>query len=82
MRDQLKVGLSGAAQEPGKQEGPSISELAEKIKSISCTCDGSTDPVEKNMSLSGGVLHYKMNIKHDNAVMLDAQHWVAKELNK
>jgi hypothetical protein len=56
--------------------------VAEKIKSISCTCDGTTDPVDKNVSLSAGVLQYKMNIKHDNAVMLDAQHWVAKELNK
>ncbi len=34
LRDQLKAGLSGAAQEPGKQEGPSMSELAERIKAI------------------------------------------------
>ena len=34
LRDQLKAGLSGAAQEPGKQEGPSVSELAERIKAL------------------------------------------------
>ena len=28
LRDQLKAGLSGAAQEPGKEEGPSVSELS------------------------------------------------------
>ena len=34
LRDQLKAGLSGAAQEPGKQEGPSVSELSEQIKAL------------------------------------------------
>ena len=34
LRDQLKAGLSGAAQEPGKQEGPSVSELSERIKAL------------------------------------------------
>jgi hypothetical protein len=34
LRDQLKFGLSGAAQEPDKQEGPSVSEVAERIKAI------------------------------------------------
>jgi hypothetical protein len=34
LRDQLKAGLSGAAQEPGKQEGPSVSEVSEQIKAI------------------------------------------------
>jgi len=34
LRDQLKAGLSSAAQEPGKQEGPSVSELAERIKAL------------------------------------------------
>jgi hypothetical protein len=34
LRDQLKSGLSGATQEPGKQEGPSVSELAEQIKAL------------------------------------------------
>ena len=34
LRDQLKAGLSGAAQEPGKVVGLSISELAERIKSL------------------------------------------------
>jgi hypothetical protein len=56
--------------------------VGEKIKKISCSCDGTTDSADKNVSLSGGVLSYKMNIKHDNSVMLDMQHWVAKELNK
>jgi hypothetical protein len=37
LRDQLKAGLSGAAQEPGKQEGPSVSELAERIKALKST---------------------------------------------
>jgi hypothetical protein len=31
LRDQLKSGLSGASQEPGKEEGPSTSELSERI---------------------------------------------------
>ncbi len=34
LRNQLKAGLSGAAQEPGKEEGPSVSELAERIKAL------------------------------------------------
>jgi hypothetical protein len=34
LRDQLKAGLSGAAQEPAKEEGPSVSELAERIKAL------------------------------------------------
>ncbi len=34
LRDQLKAGLSGAPQEPGKQEGPSVSELSEQIKAL------------------------------------------------
>jgi hypothetical protein len=56
--------------------------VAEKIKKVTCSTDGTTDPVENNMSLSGGALHFKMNPKHDNRAELDAQHWVAKELNK
>ena len=34
LRDQLKVGLSGATREPGKEEGPSVSEIAERIKAL------------------------------------------------
>jgi len=34
LRDQLKAGLSGANQEPGKQEGPSVSEVSEQIKPL------------------------------------------------
>jgi len=34
LRDQLKAGLSGTTQEPGKPEGPSVSELSEQIKAI------------------------------------------------
>jgi hypothetical protein len=34
LRDQLKAGLSGMAQEPGKEEGPSESELSERIKDL------------------------------------------------
>jgi len=34
LRDQLKAGLSGTSQEPGKQEGPSVSEIAEQISAI------------------------------------------------
>ena len=34
LRDQLKTGLSGAAREPQNEEGPSVSELAEKIKAL------------------------------------------------
>jgi N12 class adenine-specific DNA methylase len=34
LRDQLKAGLSGAAQKEGKAEGPSVSELAGRIKAI------------------------------------------------
>ncbi len=34
LRDQLKAGLSGAAHETGKAEGPSVSELAERIKAL------------------------------------------------
>ena len=34
LRDLLKAGLSGAVQEPGKEEGPSVSEIAERIKAL------------------------------------------------
>ena len=34
LRDQLKAGLSGTAHEPDNEEGPSVSELAEKIKAL------------------------------------------------
>ena len=34
LRDQLKAGLSATAQEPGKDDGPSVSELAERIKAL------------------------------------------------
>jgi len=34
LRDQLKAGLSGAAHQPDNEEGPSVSELAEKIKTL------------------------------------------------
>ena len=34
LRDQLKAGLSGAGHETGKDEGPSVSDLAEKIKAV------------------------------------------------
>jgi hypothetical protein len=34
MRDQLKAGLPGAAHEPGKEEGPSVSELSKPIKAL------------------------------------------------
>jgi len=34
LRDQLKAGLSAGAHESGKEEGPSVSELAGKIKAI------------------------------------------------
>src|ERR1700676_4781731 len=34
LRDQLKAGLSGSAQNEGKEAGPSISEVAGRIKAI------------------------------------------------
>ncbi len=34
LRDQIKAGLPDVAQEPGKQEGPSVSELSERIKAL------------------------------------------------
>ena len=34
LRDQLKTGLSGARREPDKEDGPSVSELAEHIKTL------------------------------------------------
>ncbi len=34
LRDQLKVGLSSTTPEPGNEPGPSVSELAEKIKAL------------------------------------------------
>jgi hypothetical protein len=37
LRDQLKTGLSSTAHEPGKAEGPSVSELAERIKALKAT---------------------------------------------
>jgi N12 class adenine-specific DNA methylase len=37
LRDQLKAGLSGTAHAPGKEEGPSVSALAERIKALKAT---------------------------------------------
>ncbi len=37
LRDQLKAGLSGSTQEPREAEGPSVSELSEKIKAMKAT---------------------------------------------
>ena len=34
LRDQLKAGLPGATPEPGNEAGPSVSDLAEKIKAL------------------------------------------------
>jgi hypothetical protein len=34
LRDRLKAGLAGMAHDSGKEEGPSVSELAERIKSL------------------------------------------------
>jgi hypothetical protein len=34
LRDQLKAGLSSTPHEPGKEEGPSVSEIAERIKAL------------------------------------------------
>jgi hypothetical protein len=34
LRDQFKAGLSAMAHEPGKEEGASVSELAERIKAL------------------------------------------------
>jgi hypothetical protein len=34
LRDQLKAGLSSTVHEPGKDDGPSVSEVAERIKAL------------------------------------------------
>jgi hypothetical protein len=34
LRDQLKAGLSGTAQQPSEPEGPSVSEVADRIKTL------------------------------------------------
>ena len=34
LRDRLKAGLSATGHEPGKEQGPSVSELAERIKAM------------------------------------------------
>jgi hypothetical protein len=44
LRDQLKAGLSDAADVRGKKEGPSISELAERIKSLKATNSVESNP--------------------------------------
>ena len=56
--------------------------VAENLKKIECSCDGTTDPVQKNLSYSGGTIHFKMNVKHDNSATLESQHFLAAELNK
>lgn len=58
------------------------SAVAENIKKISCSCDGTADAPTKNFSYSGGHFQFKMNVKHDNNAMLEAQHYIANELNK
>ncbi len=49
LRDQLKAGLSGAAQENDKREGPSVSELAERIKALKAA-----NTVESTPQRAGG----------------------------
>src|SRR5271157_80862 len=44
LRDQLKARLSGAAQEPGNEPGPSVSELAERIKALKAANSGEAAP--------------------------------------
>jgi hypothetical protein len=59
------------------------SAVADSLKKVTCSCDGTTDPIEKNLSFKGGTLSFKMNIKHDNmSPDREAQHFLAKELNK
>jgi hypothetical protein len=47
LRDQLKAGLSGATPEPGDEQRPSVSELAERIKALKAT--HSIDPTPQRV---------------------------------
>ena len=59
------------------------SAVAEHLKKITCSCDGSAEPIEKNLSFSGGAYSFKMNPKHDNMnPSISAKQFLAKELNK
>jgi hypothetical protein len=55
LRDQLKARLSTTAQEPGKQEGPSISELSDQIKGLAAanTVESPADRVSQSPPASG-----------------------------
>jgi N12 class adenine-specific DNA methylase len=44
LRDQLKTGLSSTAHEPDKAEGPSVSELAERINALKAANSTDTTP--------------------------------------
>lgn len=52
LRDQLKSGLSDTAHEPSTTEGPSVSELAERIKALKAanSIDGTPQRVRQNHS--------------------------------
>jgi hypothetical protein len=57
--------------------------VADGLKKIVCTCDGTADPIAKNVTFSGGTLTFKMNIKHDNmSPDREVRFFLAKELNK
>jgi hypothetical protein len=52
LRDQLKAGLSGATQEPGKQEGLSVAELSEQIKALKAANTIEATPQRDRQKLS------------------------------
>ena len=65
LRDQLKAGLSGTAQEPGKQEGPSVSELAERIKALKAANTIEATPSETGRNILRRGTHHRPHTAAD-----------------
>ena len=74
LRDQLKVGLSGTAQELDKEKGPSVSDLAERIKAIRAahTVEAAPQRVRQKHSSAEESVTTRIRRRREGAPSIDA----------
>jgi len=67
LRDQLKAGLSGSAHESGNEAGPSVSELAKKIKAIKAahTIEATPQRIRKKHSSAEETITARIRRRHE-----------------
>jgi len=58
LRDQLMAGISATAHQPDKEEGPSPSELAEKIKALEAAHTTEASPQRVRQKQSSAEEHF------------------------